>query len=789
MTILKNYIKIACRNFIRNKFYSTINILGLATGIAVALLIGLWIWGELSFNHYHKNHKSLGEIASIITFNGVTTTGEYASVPIAEALRNNYPEEIRNASVTRGINAGLLVRDKKINASGLWAEASFPSMLTLNMKKGGYTGFRDPTAILISESLAKSLFGEADPVNKSISINHEYDLKVLGVYEDLPFNTTFHGVQFLAAWKNINNTGNTQNDDWLDHHFQVFVQLQDQSRFEILSSKIKNLSKAHIQGGWEELMIHPMDRWHLYTNFNDQGGTGDGRIQFVWLFGIIGSFVLILACINFMNLSTARSEQRATEVGIRKTMGSSRSQLIRQFMGESVMMSAMALIIALVLAWLALPYFNLLAGRQLSIPFSDFRFWIYILGFTLLAALLAGGYPAFFLSGFRPVKVLKGNFRAGKFSALPRKIMVVGQFTVCIALIIGTVVVYQQIQFAKNRPVGYNTQRLIINEMKSESIRRHFDALRTDLLQSGVVEDVAESSSPSTEVRNAMMGYSWKGKDPNQPTAIGTLFVSYDFGKTINWTILEGRDFSRDFPTDSGAFILNEAAVKFTGLQNPVGQSIHWHNRDNPIVGVVKNMIMESPYQPAEPTFFTLYDRKIVFLMIRLSRSIPPPLAISKIEKIYSKYDPESPFDYSFAADDYNMKFSDEEHIGNISTVFCVLAIFISCLGLFGLATFIAEQRTKEIGVRKVLGASVFNIWKMLSKDFINLVIISCAVAIPVARYFLQHWLQRYTYRTTISWWVFVEAGSGAVIITLLTVSYQSIKAALMNPAKSLRTE
>jgi putative ABC transport system permease protein len=757
--------------------------------MAVAILIGLWIWDELSFNHYHKNHGRLGEIASIATFNGITNTEEYSSVPIAAVLRNNYPDEIKEASVTKEINAGLLVGDKKINASGLWSERAFPFMLSLNMTKGSFSRFGDPSSILISESLAKSLFGNDDPLNKIISINREYNLKVIGVYENPPFNTTFHDVQFLAAWENKNNTGNTHNDDWLDHHFQVFVQLQDHANFISLSNKIKNLTKPHIEGGWEVLMVHPMDRWHLYTNFNDPGKGSEGRIQFVRLFGIIGIFVLVLACINFMNLSTARSGQRAKEVGIRKTMGSSRGQLIRQFIGESLLMTGIALTFSILMALIALHWFNLLAGKQLTISFLYFPFWICLLGFALITGLLAGSYPAFFLSGFKPIKVLKGDFKIGKFSSFTRKIMVIGQFTVCTALIIGTVIIYQQIQFAKNRPVGYSTQRLIVNEMKSESIRKHFDALRNDLLQTGVVENASESSSPSTEVRNAMMGYSWKGKDPNHLAIIGTVFVSYDFGKTLNWNIIEGRDFSRDFPTDSGAFILNEAAVQFTGLKNPVGQMIHWRNRDNLIVGVVKNMIMESPYKPADPTFFTLFERKNVFLMIRLKNSVPIPLAISKIEKVYSKYDPESPFDYAFAADDYNLKFSDEVHIGNISTVFCVLAIFISCLGLFGLASYVAEQRTKEIAVRKVLGASVPKLWKLLSSEFIKMICLSCLIASPISWYYLNKWLDHYDFRITISLWVFIIVGAGTLVIALLTISMQILKVAVRNPVGQLRAE
>lgn len=787
--MLKNYFRIAIRNILKNKVFSTINIMGLAVGMAVAMLIGLWIWDEISFNHYHKNHDRLGEIVSIETFNGETNSDEFSSVPIAAALRNNYPEEIKYASLTRELNAGLMVGDKKINAYGFWAESAFPSMLTLKMIKGNYHHFKDPSSILISESLAKSLFGNEDPINKIISVNREFDLKVSGVYENLPFNTDFRDVQFLAAWENKNNAGTTHNDDWLDHHFQVFVQLQNNISFAGISAKIKNLTKPHIVGGWEELMIHPMDRWHLYTNFTGEGRNAEGRIQFVWLFGIVGVFVLLLACINFMNLSTARSEKRAKEVGIRKTMGSLRRYLILQFIGESLMMTFFSLIIALIIALISLPSFNLLAGKHLFIPFLQYPFWICVLGFTFLTGFLAGSYPAFFLSGFKTVKVLKGNFKIGKLASLPRKMMVVLQFSVCMALIIGTIIVYQQIQFAKSRPLGYSTQRLIMTEMKSESLKKHFDALRIDLLKTGAVENAAESSSPTTEVMNAMMGYNWKGKDPNKLAIIGTVFVSYDYGKTMDWKILDGRDFSRDFPTDSGAFILNEAAVNFTGLKNPVGEVIHWHNKDNPIVGVVKDMIMQSPYKQADPTFFTLFDRRNVYVMVRLNKEVPVPQALSRIEKVFNSYDPDTPFDYVFTADNYNLKFSDEEHIGNISTVFCVLAIFISCLGLFGLASYIAEQRTKEIAVRKVLGASVVNLWKLLSSEFVMLVFISCLFATPLAWYALHLWLQRYDIRTPISVWVFIIVSAATLCIALLTISYQILKAAILNPVTQLRSE
>jgi putative ABC transport system permease protein len=783
--MLRNYFKISIRHLLKNKVFSAINLFGLAIGMSVALLIGLWLWDELSFNHYHTYHERLGEIVSVETFNAVVTAEEFSSVPIAAALRNDYPEEINKVALTREINASLVLGTKKVNAYGYWAESELPAMLTLKMKQGSYKNFSDPSAVMISESLAKNLFGDQNPINKIISFNNEYEMKVSGVYEDLPSNTDFNRSQFFSSWENKNNTGTTHGDDWLDHHFQVFVQLRDLASFEGVSSKIKNLTKSHIAGGWEELMIHPMDKWHLHTDFKGK----QGRIQFVWLFGIIGIFVLILACINYMNLSTAKSEQRAKEIGIRKTLGSSRKQLIAQFMVESFTVTFFSSMISVMSAWLSLPYFNLMAGKQISIPWTNPIFWISLIGFTMVTGILAGGYPAFFLSGFSSIKVLKGNFKTGKHAFLPRKIMVVIQFTVCTALLIGTIFVYQQIQLAKNRPIGYSTDRLIISEMKSESIRGHYEALRNELLNTGLVENVAESSSPSTEVRNGMMGYGWPGKNPNQLAIIGTLFVSYDFGKTIDWKIMDGRDFSRSYPTDSGAFILNEAAVDFTGLKNPVGQSIHWHDKDHLIIGVVKNMIMESPYKQADPVFFTLFDRKISFILIRIKQSVPSSVALGSISKIFNHFDSDSPFEFSFTADNYNMKFSDEEHIGNISSVFCLLSIIISGLGLFGLASYIVQQRTREIAVRKILGASVFSLWKLICSEFIQLVFISFLLASPITWYFSYKWLLQYEFRITISIWVFLMVAGGTLFIALFTISTKVLRAALLNPSGLLRSE
>ena len=787
--MLKNYFKIAWRNLLKNKTSSFINIGGLAVGMAVAILICLWIWDELSHNHYHQNHERLGLAMSIETINGATTAESFASVPLAGALRTSFPGDFKNLALVAGTNQLLKTGDKIISQPGLWAEPGFPAMFTLKMITGNQGALKDPSAMLLSQSAAKALFGDADPINQTVLLSNQTAVKVGGVYEDLPDNSSFAQTQFLLAWNNKDNPGMQHAEDWIDHHFQLYVQLSDHAGFAETSARIKDITKPHIKGAWEEILLHPMDKWLLYNKFENGKMTG-GRLQFVWLFGIICAFVLLLACINYMNLSTARSEKRAREVGIRKVLGSMHGQLIVQFLGESMLVSFAALIVAVIMAQLSLSYFNTLAGKHIAIPYAQPLFWLLILGFTIFTGLIAGSYPALYLSGFKPSKVLKGTFRASHMGSLARRVLVVVQFTVSITLITGTIVVFRQIQYAKNRPVGYSREGLITVNMNTPEIKDHIDALRNDLLGAGLVENMAVSSSPPTEVQNSMMGYDWQGRDPNSVPIIGTLFISQEFGKTVGWTILEGRDFSKDFPADSGAFILNEAAVKFTGLKNPIGKTIRWHGKENPILAVVKDMVMQSPYMPAEPVFFTLSPNpRIHVITMRINPAISIHEALAKITPVFKKYNPGSTFEYRFTDETYNLKFLGEEQIGHLATVFAIFAIFISCLGLFGLSSFVAEQRTKEIGVRKVLGASVFNLWKLLSEEFVMLAGISLLISIPIAYYCMHAWLQDYIYRTALSWWIFAATGFGALLITLLTVSFQAIRAAVANPVKSLRTE
>ena len=787
--MLINYFTIAWRNLVKNKFSSCLNIAGLAAGMAVAILICLWIWDELSYNHYHKNYKKLAVAMSVETINGATTAESFASVPLANALRQAYPADFKHIALVAQTNQLLKIGDKTIAQNGLWAEPGFPIMMTLQMIKGNKGALADPSAILLSQSAATALFGTADPMHQQLSISDKTTMTVAGVYEDVPANSSFNQTAFLLAWTNKENPGMQLGDDWLNHHFQLYAELNDNASFDAVSKRIKDITKPHIKGGWEEIMLHPMDRWLLYDKF-ENGKMVGGRLQFVWLSGIICVFILLLACINYMNLSTARSEKRAREVGIRKVLGSGFKQLVTQFLSESILITLAAFLFAIILAQLSLSYFNTLSGKQLAIPYAQPLFWLLIIGFAMFTGFIAGSYPALYLSSFQASKVLKGTFRSGGHASLARKVLVVLQFTVSVTLITATIFVYRQIQYAKNRPVGYGRDGLLTINMTDPAIKNHFDALRNDVLATGAVENMAAASSPPTEVQNSMLGYDWAGRDPNSVPVIGTLFVTYDFGKTIGWQILEGRDFSKDFPADSGAFILNEAAVKFTGLTNPVGKNIRWHGKETPIVGVVKDMVMQSPYMPAEPVFFTLLaNPRIHVITIRINPSVPVRDALDKISAVFKKYNPAAPFQYRFTDDTYNLKFAGEEQVGRLATVFAIFAVFISCLGLFGLASFIAEQRTKEIGVRKVLGASVLNIWQLLSKEFAMLVGISLLISTPVAYYCMHAWLQDYFYRTTLSWWIFAATGLGAMLVTLATVSFQAIKAAVANPVESLRAE
>jgi len=794
--MFRHFIKAIWRNLLSNKTHSIINITGLSVGMSAALLIGLWLRDELSFNMYHKNYNRIAQVMEQNTMNGEVKTRVNIPPPLAPALQKYFGSDFRHIAMASWTEQHTLAAgEKKLSFSGDFMGAEGPEMFTLTMLKGSRNGLSDPSSILISSTVADALFGNTDPLGEIIKIDNSGNLKVAGVYEDIPKNSSLYNLKFIGPWdyyKNSHDWVKKATDNWDESSFQLYVQMADNTDINNVSSKIRDIKLKNVNTEGVKykpvILLHPMSKWHLYSEFKNGFNTG-GAIQYVRMFTITGIFVLLLACINFMNLSTARSEKRAKEVGIRKAVGSLRSQLMYQFFCESLLMSFAAFCVAVILVQITLPFFNVLANKQMSVPFDNPLCWTVSILFTILTGIVAGVYPALYLSAFNPVKVLKGSFKAGRSSVNPRKILVVTQFAVSVILIIGTIVVFNQIQFAKDRPVGYDRNGLIGMDIGSNEIEKNFNAFALELKSSGVITEIARVSTPMTAIHSSRSDVLWKEKNPHLTYDFGNLRITSNYGKTTNWKILEGRDFSDSLMSDSFSVVLNEGAVHYMGIKNPLGEIIRFNDRNYTIIGIVKDMVMTSPYEPARQTLFYLSGGDFDNMVMRINPTLGNHKAINTLSSIFKKYSPSVPFIYKFVDDEYASKFDNEERIGKLAGAFAILAIFISCLGLFGMASFSAEQRIKEIGIRKVLGASVINLWSLLSGEFVVLVLITLLVAIPIAYYLMDHWLQNYQYRTGISWWVFAITGIGAILITLLTVSFQTIKAALTNPVNCLRTE
>tara|TARA_R110002020_G_scaffold63170_5_gene168889 strand:+ start:4773 stop:7169 length:2397 start_codon:yes stop_codon:yes gene_type:complete len=798
--MIKNYLKIAWRNLLKNKGYSAINIGGLALGMAVTLLIGLWVVDELTFNHYFTNKDRIAQVYQSQTFNGNTGTGPAIPRPLEMALREGYADQFTHLVMSSWNNAQYLnYKDKSLSKTGNFMQRGAPELFDLKIIKGEKDGLREINSIMLSQSVAHALFGEEEPVGKIIRVNSEHSMEVTAVYEDIPLNNSFNDTQFLMPWEKYINEEWIKNaaDQWGNNSFQLFVQIPENTTMERVSQTIQNVKKDANADTAEfnpQLFLFPMKDWYLRGAFENGIQVG-GRIKYVWLFGVIGVFVLLLACINFMNLSTARSEKRSKEVGIRKSIGSHRGQLINQFLSESFLVVVFAFVIAILIVLVSLNGFNTLSGKAIDFPWGSGLFWLVSVIFILFTALLAGSYPALYLSSFRPVDVLKGTFKMGKYAGLPRKILVVVQFTVSVAFIIGTVIVMQQINYAKNRPVGYDREGLVQIPTFSTDFEGKYDLMRSEFINSGAVVEMSSSSAPTTDIWSNRGGFSWEGKPEGFQEDLAWTEVSHEYARSLNLKIVEGRDFSREFASDSSAVLINETAKKYMGLKNPVGTLIKDDDEEDPdppltIIGVVQDMIAQSPYEPVKQGVY-VYDKQgnSSYYNLRLNPKQSAGQNIAIVERVFKQHFPDIPFQYEFVDSEYGEKFASEERVGTLSGVFTALAILISCLGLFGLTSFVAEQRTKEIGVRKVLGATVFNVWNMLSKDFLKLVVISCFIAVPIAYYIMNGWLQEYPYRVLLKWWIFALAMLGAMAVTVVTVSFQAIKAAKQNPVKSLRTE
>lgn len=793
--MFKTHFKIGWRNLLKNKGFAFINIGGLSVGMAVAMLIALWMYDELSFNQNFANHDRIAQVIQNTANNDEIQTWTSVPFPLGEELRKNFGGDFKHVTMaSQNSYAILSFEEKTFTKSGFYFEPEALDMFSLEMVSGTHNGLSDPSSILLSESTARAYFGDADPMDKIMKLDNSLDVKVTGIYKDFPFNSTFARLNFIAPWQLFYNSAGLKNrtNPWRCNCYSSYVEIEDQAGMEQISEKIKDVKLKNVREDEKihkaQLFLHPMSQWHLYSKFKN-GVNNGGRIQYVRLFAMIGIFVLLLACINFMNLTTARSEKRAREVGIRKAIGSLRGQLIYQFLVESFLVVVFAFVLSIAIVQLCLPFFNEVASKQMHILWGEPLFWAAGAGFSLLTGLLAGSYPSLFLSSFIPVQALKGTFKTGRSASVPRKVLVTLQFTVSVMLIIGTMVVFSQIQFTKNRPIGYSREGLVAIPMVTNEIHNHFDVVKNELVQAGAITMMAEAGSSITDVWATNSGFNWKGKDPAQALDFPNTDVSWDYGKTVGWHFVAGRDFSREFPSDTAAFVLNESAAKFIGFKDPIGEVITWDDRPYTVIGIIQDVVVESPYKPVRPSVYHLTLDGSNMAMLRINPQVSAAEAMEKIETVFTKNNPSQPFDFEWVDKEYAKKFDGEARVGKLSGFFAGLAIFISCLGLFGMASFVAEQRTKEMGIRKVLGASVSSLWKMLSKDFVILVMIACLIAIPLSWYLMNHWLEQYEYRTTVSWYIFASAAAGALVITILTVSYQAVKAAMSNPVYSLKTE
>jgi putative ABC transport system permease protein len=792
--MIKNFFKIAYRNLLRSKGFSVINITGLAIGMAAAILILLWIQSEVNYDGFHENKDRIYQVWNRVVEDGEVRCWNSVSDPTAPAIEKDLPEAERAVRVKNRGDMLFTLGDKKLIKSGIMVDTGFLQMFSFPLLKGNAgTALNDQHSVIITESTAKSLFGDKDPIGQVVKLEQYYSYTVSGVLKDLPAGSQF-SFDYLLPWGAGENKSK-MDLGWNDNSTPTYVMLKKNATLASAGLKIKELKQRYSNEAknmkWE-LFLYPMERWHLYSSFTNGVEDNNGRSGFVRLFSIIAGFILLIACINFMNLSTARSEKRAKEVGIRKVVGAQKASLIVQFIGESVFLVFLAGIVAVIIVQLSLPAYNQLTDKTLFINFGSIYTWIAFIGFILFTGLLAGSYPAFFLSSFQPVKVLKGTFKKADSLVTPRKALVVLQFTFAIVLIICTIIVKQQIDYARNRDTGYNKDNLAYHFMSGD-LRKNYGLIKNELLEAGIATSVTKTNSPLTERWSDGWGQNWKGKDPNARYIFDRFMADESLAATVGLQFIQGRDFDlKQFPTDSTGLIVNESSLKLMKFKNPIGQvvsdlGVDWH-----IVGVVKDFILTSPYEPTRPILICgAKEGFMKFNVIQMKLNGKNGMAdnLKKAEVIFRKYNPQYPFEYRFVDETYAQKFENEQRQGTLAALFAGLTIFISCLGLFGLATYMAETRIKEIGVRKVLGASVAEITRLLSKDFLTLVIVSFIIASPIAYWAMSKWLTSYTYRVSINWWVFASAAILSVVIALLTVSYQSVKAALANPVKSLRAE
>ncbi|MCW3110131.1 MAG: FtsX-like permease family protein [Segetibacter sp.] len=792
--MIKNYLKVVWRNLVRNKTFSTINITGLTLGMACSLLIMLWVQDERSVDAFHANGKYLYQVYERQYYDGKVEASYPTQGLLGEELKRVIPEVQYASGLEHASAPGTLstfeAGDKINKMEGSFAGEDFFKMFSYPLLQGtAKTALNRPEAIAISHKMAKIFFGSPEEaIGKTIRYENKEDLLVTAVFENIPANSS-QQFDFLRSWIAF-----VKENDWVHNWGNTspvtLVQLRPTADPAKVEAKIKDFiyryqpkDKAFLT----ELDLQPYTEKYLHSTFKN-GKIDGGRIEYVRLFTMVAIFILLIACINFMNLSTARSVKRAKEVGVRKVIGAPRSVLIKQFIGEAILLTFLSTIIAVCLAGIFLPAFNDLTAKQLSLPFAQPFFWAALFCLIILTGFIAGSYPALFLSSLNPVRVLKSNLKFSWSAVFFRKSLVVFQFSLSIILIVSMIVIYQQMNYVQSKNLGYDRENLVYIPIEGDLVKK-YNVFKEEAGKISGILTISKMRNSPTIIEHHTNSIDWAGKDPNLAVSFADAVVGYDFVKTLNLELKEGRDFSREFGTDSTSYLLNETAVNKIGSHNPIGQTVVWGNRPGKIIGVIKDFHFNSMHQAIDPLIVRLDENwKWGTILVR-TKAGKTKEVLTGLEKLCKELNPKFPFTYQFSDEEYARLYNSEQVVSKLSNYFAFLAIFISCLGLFGLAIFTASQRTKEIGVRKVLGASVPDIVTLLTANFLAPVAIAILIAIPVSLYVMNHWLQGFAYKIDIKWWMVAAAGIIAIFIAMLTVSFQAIKAAIANPVRSLRTE
>jgi putative ABC transport system permease protein len=793
--MLKNYLKITLRNIKKHKGYSFINISGLAVGMACCVLILLWVKDELSFDRFHENAEKIYRV----TEHQYNSSGDYFPVavtpwPLAEALKNDFPEVVESARLQ--ILSGRLIsyKEKKIyERDFVAADPSFLRIFSFPLVEGDIsTAMTEPHTILITDDAAARYFGEEDPIGKILTYNNRYDFKVIGVLENTPHNSHIQ-FDFLVPFEStLREFGWT--DSWWTNNYTTYIQLADSASVQHISDKVSDYLKKLNGRTRTKLVLQPLADIHLRSDYAiDLYGHTENTAIYVYAFSVIALFVLLIACINFMNLSTARSDKRSKEVGLRKVVGASRQNIMTQFYGESLFLTLISFFSAIVLVYLFLPAFNNVSGKLLTLnSLKEPVLLLGLFGIMLMTGLVAGSYPALVQSSFRPVDSIKGtglrpSTKSGK--SLFRRTLVVTQFTLSIMLIVGTLIVYEQINYMLNKELGYEKES-IVYFIKRANVRTQYDAFKSELLRDPNITGITTSSDVPTYTVHSTTAFSWEGKDPETSFLIHQFSVDFDYIKTFNMNIIAGRDFSREFPVDAStkSFIVNETAVQAMGLKDPVGSKFTLYRNSGQIVGVVEDFHYKSLQKEIEPLVLRIEPQRDSYIFVKF-RSEQTKAAIASVERVYNSFNPDFPLEFTFLDEEVERLYISEQKTKTIFNYFTIIAIFISCLGLFGLEAYMAQQKTKEIGIRKVLGATIMNIVTNLSKEFIILICVANAISWPLAYFAMNKWLHNFAYRITIDPLIFIYAGLASTLLGLMTVSYHTVKSALGNPVDSLRYE